>query len=442
MMLGKAFSRHPILCLGMIAILLAGVLLGNLSGLFVDQYYESLIKEHSTDVGTVAGEDIPIAKSVEDMHSYQAFTIQVSGYDEYLMQEVVEYEDYYFINTELPSGERIAVRILYNELGWNFKYDKEKDHMTFPVGTLVETPLPGSTSFLNELQEEHALSATDCYVDMVDEGYRSVQYSDVKIESTKEAVRAIIMSIDYIIVLPIYILIAALKLRKKTKRMADACPESVYLSHYENSPISTYCGTQVRQNNWFLLIFYLLFPVAVDSAVLITAFNNPELNDFGSFFPVFMIVFCLTAAWYALFLSIIGSVGRKRTLAELLQTGFQTTRKFEEENGIILLDETNKKVAVIFNRNPIQYYIISANDFGRMWVNDGRSAAALGGTRRVRLFLEIGKQKLCFYTLSSANGSLSIQHPRVTAAIAEANEIIDTIHIMRIDNQAIQQEYS
>ena len=129
--------------------------------------YSSYVEEHTVaenEVGGMAGEDIFRAQRIEDLLSHENFTIVSEGIS-YMNDGGGYYNNEYFHNVELPSGERVAA--LINQDGVQTEGDSiySGDNI-LPVGRVVYEDLGQSENFLNQIQHGYPLDRTDFYVDM------------------------------------------------------------------------------------------------------------------------------------------------------------------------------------------------------------------------------------------------------------------------------------
>lgn len=113
------------------------------------------------DIGGKAGEDVYLAQSVEEILTHDTFTVKAS-YSSVVSADNGFFGDYYLLNLELPSGERVAACI--NTEATQRNYDE--DYYILPVGKVVEADLSTDSEFLKLIERSDKLSRTDFYLDM------------------------------------------------------------------------------------------------------------------------------------------------------------------------------------------------------------------------------------------------------------------------------------
>lgn len=147
-------NMYQTILLAPLVILLALLVEFVLGPLFYQAYQKNAAPEAGAP-GTVAGEDLPVAESIEDMKKYGTFTLVLGG-------NVLKYDkfrsgDNIYHRITLPSGEKVVAHINQKALQ---KID-EAGTFRLPAGVWREWEAPEEV-----LIYEKFLAATDHYVDM------------------------------------------------------------------------------------------------------------------------------------------------------------------------------------------------------------------------------------------------------------------------------------
>ena len=148
-----------------------------------DATYEEYVADHSAlsgEAGSLAGEDVPRAQSVQDLLTMDTFTILSQGIS-YRNEGEGYYEDMYLYNLALPSGERVAAYINLESV--QTQGDIYSGEVVLPVGRLVWANLEEDEAFMQQITVGYPLNRTDFYVDMTgnaarySEEYREEHYT-------------------------------------------------------------------------------------------------------------------------------------------------------------------------------------------------------------------------------------------------------------------------
>lgn len=113
--------------------------------------------------GSLAGEDVPRAQSVEDLLELDTFTILSEGIA-YRNEGAGFYQGRYLYNLALPSGERVAAQINLENVQTGEDYYSGK--VILPLGRVVWADLEEDSAFLEQITTAYPLDRTDFYVDM------------------------------------------------------------------------------------------------------------------------------------------------------------------------------------------------------------------------------------------------------------------------------------
>lgn len=133
--------------------------------------YESYVEEHTVadgEIGGIASESVYKAQNVEDLLSYDTFTVVSPGI-EYCNRGAGYHGSYYMYALTLPSGERVAAIINSDSVQRTGETIYDGDTI-LPVGHIVYEDLTKDTSFITQIEHSEKLSRTDFYVDMLGKG--------------------------------------------------------------------------------------------------------------------------------------------------------------------------------------------------------------------------------------------------------------------------------
>lgn len=157
---------------------------GYIAGRIAEAAYEKALQEHQAvdgEIGGRADETAFRAQSIDDLLSHDTFTIVSHGIH-YRNEGAGFYDDYYFYNVELPSGERVAARVNDDSVQSTGDSAYSGDSI-LPLGQVVWEDLSQNEAFLSQIESAKPLTKTDFYVDMV--GNTGVMAADLALETPK-----------------------------------------------------------------------------------------------------------------------------------------------------------------------------------------------------------------------------------------------------------------
>lgn len=161
--------------------------------------YDSYVEEHvvaNGEIGGIADENVYRAQNIQDLLSYDTFTVISPGI-EYYNRGAGYHGKYYMYALTLPSGERIAA-IINNDSVQRTGQTIYDGNSILPVGHIVYEDLSKDEYFLNQIEHSQKLSRTDFYVDMLGKGGRVSQ------EDFTETPTIILQILTVLITFPIF----------------------------------------------------------------------------------------------------------------------------------------------------------------------------------------------------------------------------------------------
>ncbi len=164
----------------------------------IPKQYENYSQEHTVqegDIGGIADESVFRAQNIEDLLSYDTFTIVSPGI-EYRNRGAGYYNNSYMYAVKLPSGEIIAARINMESVKRTGE-DIYSGDSILPVGKIVYEDLNSSETFISQIEYKENLSRKDFYIDMLGNGGK------VSEENYTENSNTVIQIVTIIIAFPI-----------------------------------------------------------------------------------------------------------------------------------------------------------------------------------------------------------------------------------------------
>ncbi len=207
--------------------------------------------------------------------------------------------------------------------------------------------------------------------------------------------------------------------------------------------------TRIWKTNWLYFLACVLAPLALLLVTVQRYWKLPELGDWDvtqllQWPPVLpfqwppdrtvlipVAVLILAILWWKLGVRAIFRLCLRGAERDLERKGFQCANAFTGRDCAVLMDEENRKIALLFKWNPFHTYVFPAGRVTKVWVDEGqRGQGVMEGTRRVSFLFTVGKSRVRANTFSSSR-RWKMDGDNVLTAISMADMMADLLESLR-----------
>lgn len=180
-------------------------------------------------------------------------------------------------------------------------------------------------------------------------------------------------------------------------------------------------------------IGYILGYVFIPAMIVGIGIVFNVINDLKGMIAVvtLMVVPLLAILFWSFASTALYKLKQKQMNNELEQKGFIQNQTFYGGSCMVVVDEVNGQLALLFRWNPFQTYILPASRISDAWVDDGASGSGfMKGSSRVSFLFVVDGIKIRVNTFTS-NKRWRMDSDYILTAISKADLMAEVLNSAR-----------
>lgn len=182
---------------------------------------------------------------------------------------------------------------------------------------------------------------------------------------------------------------------------------------------------KVKKINWLYLLGYIFAPIIICAFCFLISYK---------FFPkgTGAVILLMVPPFASFIFWVFGGKflykkKQKEFERSLDESGFARNQTFYAGSNMVVIDEKEGKIGLLFFWNPFETYVLPASRVGKIWVDDGKSGAGIfAGSARVSFLFEIDEIKIRINTFTS-NQRWRMDSEYILTGISKADMMVKVL---------------